>query len=179
MSENADGVKPGIRGFVIRKSRGVAVRFFLRVLLGAGALLWAAALVSTGALAQAPTAKSPIVNQWLTQAHDGVIKITPCASGFCGRIVGMSVRKNPDGSDPTDAKGQKICGLQILTLTPSGAGKWAGHILDPKKDSNYTCEVSMDAEGHLLMRGYLMTPLLGETQTWTPYTGPLHDCTMG
>jgi len=117
---------------------------------------------------------------WLTQDRSGVIEIAPCGEGLCGRIVGMSQTRNDDGSVPVDSKGHPMCGLTILTAAmPSDSGESQGRITDPDNGKVYDSVLSVDAEGRLRLRGYVLTPLLGETQIWTRYvgqTGP--DCRM-
>ena len=44
---------------------------------------------------------------------------------------------------------------------------------------HYDSEDFWFRDGHLLLRGYVLLPLLGQTQTWTRYTGKLAaDCAM-
>lgn len=116
---------------------------------------------------------------WLTQDRGGVIAITPCAGGLCGRIAGMGETRRPDGSLPTDTEGHPKCGLTILRVAPDGPGEWSGRISDPDTGTAWHATLHLDAAGHLLLRGYVLLPLFGETQTWTRYSGPLGaDCAM-
>jgi hypothetical protein len=40
-------------------------------------------------------------------------------------------------------------------------------------------ELHLDPHGELRLRGFLGIPLLGQTQTWTRYAGPLpEDCRL-
>jgi uncharacterized protein (DUF2147 family) len=118
---------------------------------------------------------------WLTQDHTGVIEIARCGERFCGRIVGMSQTRNDDGSIPLDSKGQPLCGLTILNAAmPTNSGESEARITDPDSGKVYDGLLSVDAQGRLHLRGYVLTPLLGETQIWTRYvgqTGP--GCQMG
>jgi uncharacterized protein (DUF2147 family) len=117
-------------------------------------------------------AAADISGRWLTQGGDGVIQIAPCGAGYCGRIVGMSQTHGPGGSVLRDNKGRPECGLTILQVTAgSDAGKWDGHITDPDDGKVYDSELSVDEQGRLHLRGYVLTPLLGQTQIWTKYSG--------
>jgi uncharacterized protein (DUF2147 family) len=122
-----------------------------------------------------------IAGLWLTQDHTGVVRIAPCGEGFCGRIVGMLQPRNSDGSASLDSKGQPLCGLTILNAAmPTNSGESEARITDPDNGKVYDGRLSVDAQGRLHLRGYVLTPLLGETQIWTRYggqTGP--DCRMG
>lgn len=110
---------------------------------------------------------------WLTQDHDGVIEVRTCDTGLCGRIVGMSKTVRPDGGIPVDPQGHPMCGLTILRVAPDGPEHWSGQIVDPKDGSNWNCTLRVDAADNLKLRGYLLVPLLGQTQTWTRYSGRL------
>ena len=120
------------------------------------------------------------VGAWLTEDHDGVIAIAPCGAELCGRIVGMSQPLRSDGSRPLDKQGRPQCGLTILHVAAGDApGLWQGEITDPDDGSVWHCRLSMDDEGRLHLRGYVLLPLLGQTQLWTPYTGHVtQDCHM-
>ena len=117
--------------------------------------------------------------RWLTANRDGVIEIGPCEGGLCGRIAGMSETRRPDGGVPTDPQGHKTCGLTILRAEPDGPDGWSGEITDPDTGTAWHCTLRMDAADHLLLRGYVLLPLFGQTQTWTRYPGQLGaDCAM-
>ena len=60
-----------------------------------------------------------------------------------------------------------------------GPNLWKGHIVDPRNGSVYRMEMYLKPDGALALRGYLGIPLLGQTQTWTRYTGPIaRDCRL-
>jgi uncharacterized protein (DUF2147 family) len=126
-------------------------------------------------------AAAPIIGNWLTQDHQGVIGISPCGAGFCGRILGMSPPVTPAGGPPLDNTGKPKCGLTILRVAPStDPNQWNGHITDPDDGKVYDSQLSVDPQGRLHLRGYILTPLLGQTQIWTKYPGRLTaDCRMG
>jgi uncharacterized protein (DUF2147 family) len=121
------------------------------------------------------------VGRWLTEDRGGVIEIYSCGAALCGRIVGMTEPLRPDGKPQTDNTGRPKCGLTILHASvPTEPDEWAGRITDPDDGSDWHCVLSVDAEGRLHLRGYVLLPLLGQTQIWTPYTGRLGaDCRMG
>jgi uncharacterized protein (DUF2147 family) len=125
-------------------------------------------------------AETGLVGVWLTEHHDGVIAVAPCGAGLCGRIVGMAQPLRPDGSRRTDPQGRPQCGLSILHAAPGDEpGLWQGEITDPDDGSVWQCQLSLDGEGRLHLRGYVLLPLLGQTEVWTPYSGHVtQDCRM-
>ncbi len=119
--------------------------------------------------------------RWVTPNHDAVIEIAPCGQNLCGRIVGMALA--PTDPIPNDWQGQTQCGLTIIKTTPStdAAGKtvWNGSITDPRDGSVYHAKLTPGPANHLLLRGYIGLPLFGQTQSWTPYNGPITtDCRL-
>lgn len=122
---------------------------------------------------------STIFGRWLTQGGDGVVDVRPCGADLCGYIVGLNVPRLPSGDVPRDSRGRPQCDLQILRAQPAEPGRWDGRIIDPNGGTAWHCTLRLDEEGHLRLRGYVLTPLFGLTQTWTPYAGPLRpDCGM-
>jgi uncharacterized protein (DUF2147 family) len=130
-----------------------------------------AALLACAPLA-AQSAPS-IFGRWLTQDRDGVVEITPCGAELCGRIVGLDVPRLPNGDVPRDTEGRPQCGLQILRAQPAEAGRWDGRITDPSDGTSWNCTLRLDGQGRLKLRGYVLAPLFGQTQTWTPFEGTL------
>jgi uncharacterized protein (DUF2147 family) len=132
----------------------------------------------------ANAAPIPPTGTWLTADHKAVITIAPCGTGdLCGRIVGI-IQQNPADPSPMDWQGQPQCGLTILrtaeTTPPNGTTSWNGTIIDPRSGSTYTASITLNANHQLRMHGNLIgLPLLGQTQTWKPFPGPLPaNCTL-
>lgn len=112
-----------------------------------------------------------ILGRWLTPRHDGVFQIDRCGETLCGRLVGMQYT----GSMPLDVHHQPQCGLMLLNGFRSGdeAGRWSGTITDPDSGHRYQATIWSPTPGVLKLRGYVLMPLLGETQRWTRYAGPI------
>jgi uncharacterized protein (DUF2147 family) len=130
------------------------------------------------ALLSAPSrAATPLAGLWLTGDRGGVIAISPCDGGLCARIVGVFLDRADDPM-PLDYRGMSQCDLPLITdARQIGANLWKGHILDPRNGTMYGVELHLDPKGNLAVRGFLGIPLLGETQTWTRYTGAVPaDC---
>jgi uncharacterized protein (DUF2147 family) len=118
--------------------------------------------------------------RWLTQTRDGVIEIAACQQALCGRLVGLAEPQGPDGAPSAAASGTPMCNFPLLHVVPDGRGRWTGRITDPSNGSEWTCTLSVAGDGTLRLRGYILLPLIGQTQIWTRYGGRLGaDCTMG
>ncbi len=119
----------------------------------------------------APPPASAIFGDWLTGDHRGVIRMTACGDAICGQIVGQDWK--PGQQQPVDNHGRVECGQWILQATRVGALLWDGHITDPDDGSRYTASFRLVAADRLALRGYILLPLLGQTQIWTRWSEPI------
>jgi uncharacterized protein (DUF2147 family) len=158
------------------RRKGLLARLSYLVALG----LILVAPASSAAMWQA-IAKTP-VGTWLTANGNAVVQIAPCGSAtsserLCGWIVGIA--RPPGTPVPTDVHGESQCGLAIITNEKRAGDAWFGTVTDPRDGSSYGARLKVNDAGDLNLRGYFAVPLLGQTQTWRPYTGQLGaECRM-
>jgi uncharacterized protein (DUF2147 family) len=138
----------------------------------AGMALLALALAS-GAAAEGPAPDSP-VGRWLSESKRGVIDIEPCGDKLCGKLVWMIEplrngtpavdEKNPD----TALRTRPLCGLAMLgDFHQDKPDHWdGGWIYDPDSGKTYQAMFTLDGQ-QLQLRGYVVNPYFGQTQTWT------------
>jgi uncharacterized protein (DUF2147 family) len=110
----------------------------------------------------------------------GVIRIARCGARLCGSIVGLH-EFGTGGAPPVDVRHRPLCGLVIMDdLVEIEPGLWRGHIVDPSTGRRWGADLSLDAEDHLQLQGYLDVPVLDwlkPTRLWTRFTGRLTlDC---
>jgi uncharacterized protein (DUF2147 family) len=136
-------------------------------------------LVLLFAAIHAATAAPGITGLWLTQDHDGIIKINNCGGNLCAEMAGL-ILDHPNDPAPVDYRGVSQCHLPLISdAHPIQPNLWKGHITDPRNGSVYGVELRLDPRGNLALRGFLGIPLLGHTQTWTRYAGKVpDDCRM-
>ena len=136
------------------------------------AIKLAATAALTSMLGPGPVRSAvPIEGAWLTEDGGGVIDIEPCGSQYCGRIVGLAAAASAKPL-PKDANGNSRCGLRIVHgLAETDPGEWTGKITNPEDGQTYSARLSVDDRGRLHLRGYVLVPLLGQTQIWTRYGG--------
>lgn len=132
--------------------------------------------------AQAPT----VMGVWLTSAKSAEVRIAPCADAAQGPICGTVVRlidpKGPDGkllvpeqvtdmhnADPS-LRQRKVLGMILLYGFKPGSGANSyeeGTIYNGENGKTYKATLGLQGDGTLRLRGYIGSPLLGETQIWT------------
>jgi uncharacterized protein (DUF2147 family) len=132
--------------------------------------VWLLAVLVCLGVAPAASADLGPAGQWLTANGNAVVRIFACGGDLCGQIVGLAENVPP----PVDWQGRPQCGEMILRTAPAGPsdpGKWVGKILDPRNGSVYHASIFLDAQGHLVLRGYVGLPIFGQSQTWTVFRG--------
>ena len=140
-----------------------------------------------GALASTASAQSPsVMGTWLTASGIAQVRIGACpdaANGpICGLVVGLINPKGPDGNavapdmatdyrnaDPA-LRTRKVIGMPLIwgfkkTADPNAFED--GHVYNGENGKTYNANISLQPDGKLRLRGYVGTPMLGETQFWT------------
>jgi uncharacterized protein (DUF2147 family) len=129
-------------------------------------------LTTTVAIAQSP----PPAGLWLHANGRIQLEITPCGSLLCGKLVWFRWPNDAQGQPLVDLKNpdpalrtRPLLGLTVLTgLRPTGEDKWEdGKIYNPDDGNSYQALMSLQDDGTLRTRAYVVLPLLGKTQIWT------------
>lgn len=130
--------------------------------------------------------QSGVMGTWLTASGVGQVKIGPCADAasgaICGTIVGLVDPKGPNGivvapeaaidyrnEDPA-LRGRKMIGIPLIwgfKATSDANTFESGQIYNGENGKTYSANISLQPDGKLRLRGYVGSPMLGETQLWT------------
>jgi uncharacterized protein (DUF2147 family) len=124
----------------------------------------------------APSAAATPVGLWYAEGGAAQVAIEACGTELCGRVVWLRSPFDEDGCDLRDRhnpdpslRTRPVMGLEVLHgLKPRPDGAWiGGTIYDPATGNTYTCQLALDGDARVRLRGYLGIPLLGRTTTWT------------
>ena len=116
-----------------------------------------------------------ITGQWTTAGGLSKIEIYRCGEEYCGKIVWLK-EPEKDGKPKVDEnnpdqslKSRPLLGLEILRgFTFDGEDVWrGGKIYDPKSGNDYSAKMTLVDEHTMELRGYVLMPLFGRTETWT------------
>ena len=139
-----------------------------------------------GLFASTASAQQTVMGTWLTQSGVAQVRIGPCsdpaAGPICGFIVGLINPKGPNGQvvapeaavdyrNPNSAlRGRKVIGMPLIwgfkkTSDPNAFDD--GKIYNGENGKTYDANISLQSDGRLRLRGYVGTPMFGETQVWT------------
>jgi uncharacterized protein (DUF2147 family) len=93
-----------------------------------------------------------------------------------GKVHGKIVELLQEGRDENSLckecsgkrKNQKIKGMEILwNLENESDTEWEdGEILDPNNGKTYSCQVELESNDKLKVRGYIGFSMMGRTQYW-------------
>jgi uncharacterized protein (DUF2147 family) len=120
-----------------------------------------------------------LIGYWTLEQNQGVVQIYSCGwQTLCGALVGIEL-DHPSDPMPLAWNRRSQCDDVFITnLRPRG-DDWVGHITNPKNGHTYGARLSLSSPGVLKLRGYFLIPTLGETQTWTRFSGiPPAGCRM-
>jgi uncharacterized protein (DUF2147 family) len=133
-------------------------------------------MVCGGAAASTDSQAPTPVGVWLHANKRIELEIAPCGKLLCGKLIwfarpndalGRPLEdvKNPDPS----LRNRPLLGLPVLSgLTPAGHGEWnEGEIYNPDDGKSYQALASVEGDGTLHTRAYVVLPVLGKTLVWT------------
>jgi uncharacterized protein (DUF2147 family) len=143
-------------------------------LLPALAALAIAVIANTAAHAADPRGR------YLTASGNFEVELARCGAALCGRvskvIANHSMSRPGEAMQAADARDPM--GLQLLSNfvvdgdTSAEPAQWRGDIYNRENGKTYSCLMSLDERGDLVLRAYVGLPLFGKTQVWQRLGGP-------
>lgn len=143
-------------------------------------VLLAALLATTGRDASGQTPggeqRQTRVGVWLHANKRIEVEISPCSDRLCGQIVWFRWPNDAHGLPLVDLKNpdptlrtRPLLGLTVLRdLRRADARSWeGGKIYNPDDGIDYNARMSVQTNGTLRVRAYVLLPLFGATQVWT------------
>ena len=145
-----------------------------------------AALALCFAASTASAQQGTVMGTWLTASGVAQVKIGPCSDAaggaICGYVVNLINPKGPDGAVVTPdvatdyrnenpaLRSRKVIGMPLIwgfkkTAEPNTFED--GKIYNGENGKTYNANISLQPDGKLRLRGYVGTPMFGETQLWT------------
>jgi hypothetical protein len=119
-----------------------------------------------------------VCETWWTPEKDAKIRFYKAKNGFIyGKIEWLQTPNNEDGTPVLDLKNpdpekrtQPKLGLVIFKkMEYTAENKWTGGtVYDSRTGKTYNCELSITEDGLLEVRGYIGSPLLGQSKYFTP-----------
>lgn len=135
--------------------------------------LFGALFAAAPAFAQGQTP----VGVWLHPNKRIQVAIAPCGAQLCGKIVWFRWPNDAQGVPLVDLKnrnptlrGRPLLGLTVLRglrRTDGGRAWEGGRIYNPDDGEDYRARMTIQNNGALNVRAYVLLPTLGQTLIWT------------
>jgi len=132
-------------------------------------------LASSALSQQTPPANDRIIGVWLTADAKAHVEIYKEGDKYSGKIVWLK-EPEKDGKPAVDDQNPEerlrtrpIMDLEIMTgFAYDGDGVWTGgRVYDPESGNEYRGKLELKDENTMELRGYVLIPLFGRTETWT------------
>jgi uncharacterized protein (DUF2147 family) len=125
-----------------------------------------------------------VLGLWYAEGGAAQVEVTQCGDDLCGHVSWLRSPFDEDGceardrhnTDPT-LRMRPLVGLPILRANiATDASPAPCSIYDPTSGRTYSCELSLDGENKLRLRGYVGIPLIGRTTTWFRVGAEVEQC---
>jgi len=119
-----------------------------------------------------------ITGTWITAEGKAHVTITKCGEAYCGSITWLKEpEKNGkpvlDDKNPDDQlRSRPVLGMQFMRgFLYDGEGEWTGgRVYDAESGDEYRAKLKLVDRDTMELRGYIMIPLFGRTETWKRIT---------
>ena len=147
---------------------------------------WIAAAALALFAVPASAQQSSVMGTWLSASGVAQVRISRCsdaASGpLCGVVVALINPKGPDGkavapeavtdlrNENPALRSRKMIGVPLFwgfKATSDLNAFESGQIYNAENGKIYNANISLQPDGKLRLRGYVGSPMFGETQLWT------------
>lgn len=117
---------------------------------------------------------------WLHPNGRIEVKIFHCGDRLCGKLVWFKWPDNAHGQPLVDMKNpnpalraRPLLGLTVLRgLRRTGERSWGGgKLYNPDDGKDYRVSISLQGNGTMRVRAYVLLPLFGETEIWSRVAG--------
>ncbi|MEJ0063931.1 MAG: DUF2147 domain-containing protein [Alphaproteobacteria bacterium] len=121
---------------------------------------------------------------WLTEDKSGAVELYPCGQELCGKFYWLKPDPNDAPAADMDDKNpdpklrnRPLCGMQFMGGFTEADGKFSGGwIYSPRHGTKFSSEIRPQSPDAIELRGYVLTPLLGQSQIWTRANNNLPAC---
>jgi uncharacterized protein (DUF2147 family) len=118
-------------------------------------------------------ADGSLIGVWRNPEQGGLIDVTRCGDGLCGRIIdGAPGAENYDvyNKDAT-LRQRPLKGLVLFSGLIGGPPAWTGEVYNPSDGGTYHGTLSLVSSQELRLTGCIIWPLC-RSQIWTRFVEP-------
>jgi len=119
-------------------------------------------------------AVEPPQGRWITASGNLEVEIGACGNALCGTVTKVLGNRSMsrEGEEMKAVDTRPAMGMKILqnfipeTVEDNRTTRWEGEIYNRENGKTYSCLMSLNADGSLVIRPYVGLPLFGKTQVW-------------
>jgi uncharacterized protein (DUF2147 family) len=124
---------------------------------------------------QTPSEGDRIIGVWLTADDKAHVEVYKTGDQYSGKIVWLKEpEKNgkpvvDDQNPDENLRDRPILNMEMMYgFVYDGEGVWVdGRVYDPESGDEYRGKLELVDENTMELRGYILIPLFGRTETWT------------
>lgn len=123
---------------------------------------------------------------WLTEDRDGAVEFYVCGDNeLCGKFAWLkpspsnAVKADLDDKNPDPKlRNRQLCGMQFMGgFKPQNDGRFTGGwIYSPRHGAKFSSSIRTQTRDAIELRGYMLLPILGSSQTWTRAGNDITPC---
>ena len=112
----------------------------------------------------AAASASPLEGLWTNPKKSVVVRVAPCGSAWCGKVVSATPREEAKAAryGVDELEGEQM----LSALRPAGANRWKGQVFVPKLGRKVGSTVTMTSRNQMKVSGCFMG-IVCKTQIWT------------
>jgi uncharacterized protein (DUF2147 family) len=130
--------------------------------------LGVALLLVAGCAPTQPPAAAP-TGRWLSASGNVEVTIHPCGQALCGDVSRVLANNSMEAPGAAKVPPAQV-GLRIFSDLRRDGAVWTGRLYNREQHRTYDCQVGLQAPNQLIVRGYVVLPLIGKTQLWRRVT---------
>ncbi len=112
--------------------------------------------------------------RYLTASGNFEVELARCSAALCGsvsKVIADHSMSRPgeamQAADARDPMGMQLLSHFVVDGDPaSEPTRWRGDIYNRENGKTYSCLMSLDERGDLVLRPYVGLPVFGKTQVW-------------
>lgn len=149
----------------------------MRQILTISFLLIIGALTTSFSTVDSSVGKDDIVGKWYITDKSAIVQVYARGGKYYSKSFWSSEPNGPDGKPKRDIKNpdknlrnRPVSEVEFLyDFKFDGSGKWYGEIYNVEDGRTYSGQIYLKGKNTLVLRGYIGSPILGRSVTWTRY----------
>ena len=131
-------------------------------------LSFGAGIAFAGMMTMGAAVAADAEGTWGRPSGSSQIRIAPCGSALCGKLVWLRDKDKKDENNPDASKrNRSLLGvLTVYGMQPSGENEWRGKVYNAEDGKTYTGKMELVTPSKLKLSGCVLGGLICKGETW-------------